>query len=414
MNFVFAVSGWYLGGFVTFCRNLSMGLRSRGHRVTLLILPDANVDCRVPEGIFDQRLVVLRGFSRVSSYAEKVARAIDLLKPEVLVLNDCPYAMAALPFIGRESFRVPVIHNVEPAEIELALTNQQWWDRVIAVSPCVAEAVVARGVSKRLSTCAYGVPLPREGQRARQPKKAIRLISVSRIVQRQKRMDRLPGVARLLAERRVDFHWSVLGSGDYLPQLRQSLDQCGLLKHFTFKGSVSPSGVAEALAEADVFVMHSDYEGLPQALLEAMAYGVVPVVSRLEGSTTCAVVQGVSGFLCRPSESEEFADAIVKLAHDSALRCTLGAAAAATVAREFSLDAFTERFMSIVGELRCQGVQRPSSLVFSPALLRHNPFGCLGFWRSLRHQTLGHVKRQALRRLAGLTTAEGGQEPRSG
>lgn len=390
---------WYLGGFVPYCRNLAAGLRNRGHEVSLLVLPDSRSNLRkVTKEPFDQCVRMPRGVSRLAYHVKRVVREIDRLKPDVLMLKDSPYAMAALPYIHRAIIRTPVISSLWPNEVELGLSNPEWWDRVVSVSEFVAKAVTSRGLGSRVSVCASGVPVPsasREQQRERR-RSPIHIISAGRIVVYHKRMDRLPAIGKILAERGVNYYWTVLGDGDYLPELRQELSRLGLQDRFNLKGSVPQSAVLDALEQADVLVMPSDSEGLPQALLEAMARGVVPVVSRITGSTTCAVQHGVSGFLCEPSQPAEFANAINELASNPSLRCGIGTKAAEIIARDFSLDAFTERFLAIIGEIRSRGIVRPHPLALSEVSGGRKSFRCLGFWRSLRHQTLGQMKRWVL------------------
>jgi glycosyltransferase involved in cell wall biosynthesis len=400
MRFVLTINGWYLGGFATFCRNLSTGLRRRGHEVVLLVLPNVELQCQIPGGAFDESVILPRGICRVGAHVQRVAESIDRLNPEILVLNDSPYAMAALPFISRSILRIPVIHSIAPDELELGLSYEQWWDGLVAVSAFVAEAAAAMRSHPRASVCPLGVPVPAFEPRVQRCNSGdpLAIISVGRVVIHQKRMDRVPAIARLLAERGIAFHWTVLGDGEYLPQLRREIGQLGLEDCFSFKGAVGQPEVAQALEASEVFVLCSDCEGMPQALLEAMAQGVVPVVSRIPGSTTCLVEEPACGYLCDPSEAGEFASAIAELALDQALCSNLGSKANARISQSFDLDAFTERFLNVVADLGAQTLKRPRPLPASQWMPTSPAFRCLGFWRSLRHQSLGQLKRWFINR----------------
>jgi glycosyltransferase involved in cell wall biosynthesis len=396
MRFVLAVSGWYLGGIVTFCANLSAGLRQKQHEVTLLCgsdgplpQPDALKD------LFDGCTFVPRGISSISTHVRKYVREIEQLKPDVLVINDSSYVMAALPFLNRAIIRTPILHSALPWEGELGLSNEQWWDRVIGVSPSTLMATRARGLRDRASVCPVGVPLPAANGKAawRLGTRAIRIISVGRIVVRDKRMDRLPTIAKALAERNVDFCWTVLGDGGYLPTLRRDLERLGVLRRFSLRGSAAPATVAEALRESDVLVMPSDSEGTPHALLEAMAHAVVPVVSRIDGSTTCIIEHNKSGYLCEPSDPAAFAAAIADLAAKPARLRELGRHAANAIAMEFSLEAFTNRFLAVIDEIRARAIERPDPLPITELSSGATAFRCLGFWRCVRTETLGRLKR---------------------
>jgi glycosyltransferase involved in cell wall biosynthesis len=86
------------------------------------------------------------------------------------------------------------------------------------------------------------------------------------------------------------------------------------------------------LREARVFVMSSRSEGLPMALLEAMAYGMA-VVATAVGGIPEVVEDGVDGVLVEAGDAEELAEAIADLATDSGLRKRLARAARARAER---------------------------------------------------------------------------------
>ena len=89
---------------------------------------------------------------------------------------------------------------------------------------------------------------------------------------------------------------------------------------------------------ADVFALPSSREGLPVALLEAMACGLPAVASRLPGATDAAIDDGRSGLLVPPGDVEALADAIGAVIGDRDRAAALGAAARQRVASDFGAD----------------------------------------------------------------------------
>jgi len=87
---------------------------------------------------------------------------------------------------------------------------------------------------------------------------------------------------------------------------------------------------------ASVFALPSAREGLPVALLEAMATGLPVVASRLAGATDVVVADGVDGLLVPPGDSAVLAGALRMLLTDAARASALGAAARAKVLREYN------------------------------------------------------------------------------
>ena len=93
---------------------------------------------------------------------------------------------------------------------------------------------------------------------------------------------------------------------------------------------------------ADIFVLPSLVEGLPGALLEAMAMGL-PVVSTNVNAIPEALKNGETGILIEPSDPHALAEAIKNLASDADLRRSLGSSAEA-----FVLENFEQRVTSDV------------------------------------------------------------------
>jgi glycosyltransferase involved in cell wall biosynthesis len=84
--------------------------------------------------------------------------------------------------------------------------------------------------------------------------------------------------------------------------------------------------VPRVLAMGDFFVMSSRFEGLPVALMEAMAAGL-PAVATTAGGIPSAVTHGEEGYLSAPGDPKGLADAMVRMARDSTSRARMAAAA---------------------------------------------------------------------------------------
>lgn len=103
--------------------------------------------------------------------------------------------------------------------------------------------------------------------------------------------------------------------------------------------------VPSYLRAADVFALPSRREGLPVALLEAMACGLPCIASRLKGSTEAVIESGVNGVLVPPGDVAALADAIAWLLADAAEGHRLGAAARATIAHRYSSANIADRWL---------------------------------------------------------------------
>jgi len=158
-----------------------------------------------------------------------------------------------------------------------------------------------------------------------------------------KGLDILVRACRILKERGRTFKCSVVGSGpqrDSLTQLVRSHDVGDVLE---ILGAQEEHEVARLMARATIFVLPSiiarngQMEGIPVALMEAMAAGLPVIASRLSGIPEL-VEHDVTGLLVEPGDHETLAEAVERLLNDADLRRRLGESGRQRVERKFRLD----------------------------------------------------------------------------
>jgi glycosyltransferase involved in cell wall biosynthesis len=157
----------------------------------------------------------------------------------------------------------------------------------------------------------------------------------------------------LVAMRQVDEHVSgtrllLVGDGDLQDDLEAKTLSLGLDKVVTFAGM--RSDVPKILKALDVFVLPSWWEGMPNAVLEAMAAGL-PVVATAVGGTPEVVVDGVTGLLVPPHDPDSLAQAIVRLLGDPDLRRRMGQAGQDRVGQQFSVEKMVEQTQTLYEQL---------------------------------------------------------------
>ena len=148
---------------------------------------------------------------------------------------------------------------------------------------------------------------------------------------------------------------AVGGDGD-LALLRTRAAQLGVEERLEVLGWLGAQDKADQLARASVFCLPSHAEGLPMAMLEAMAVGKAVVVSRAGGIPE-AVADGDNGLLVPPRDVQALAAALSRLLPDEVLRRRIGARARQTVAEKYSTSVVCDKLSGVYREL-CDGGAR--------------------------------------------------------
>jgi colanic acid/amylovoran biosynthesis glycosyltransferase len=135
----------------------------------------------------------------------------------------------------------------------------------------------------------------------RSPREKLRIVSVGRFVEKKGFRVQVRLYAEM-ARRGLDFEARIVGAGPLENEIRQLVDKLGLGPRVQLTGWLDETGVARQLEWADAFVFtgriaqSGDRDGLPNAVAEAMAYGV-PVVSTPVGALPEVIASGINGIL---------------------------------------------------------------------------------------------------------------------
>ena len=198
----------------------------------------------------------------------------------------------------------------------------------------------------------YGIQVPASLERGYSPPgKPLELLYAGRIVEYQKRVFDLLRLAELLAARKVDFRLHIVGDG---------LDKRALLRRYQrlaravrLQVSIEPpiqhSAMPNLLRSTDVAVQVSSFEGTSIFMLEAMAHGVVPVMTAVSG-TAALIQQGVTGYRVPFGDLPAMAEALAVLAANRNLLPQLGNEAHRRV-RDYSQEKYNDWFFQLLDEV---------------------------------------------------------------
>ncbi len=225
-------------------------------------------------------------------------------------------------------------------------------DEEVAIAHWYAAGYDRRMTSRLLRRCARVIvnsrTLPVDVPRIRNASSAVTIGTVGRLMaQKDQRtlIEALPAVLARCAQR--PFLCQIIGDGQLRAGLEMRVRQLGLQQHVIFLGQRADA--IELMRQLDIFVFPSAWEGVPTALLEAIALGVPIVATAAPG--TRDVIGAEHALLAPPGDAPALADAIVSaLANPE--RSRQRALAAQTLLSRYSIEAaaaaYAERYRALL------------------------------------------------------------------
>jgi len=220
---------------------------------------------------------------------------------------------------------------------------------LVCPSRSIHELVVRRNAGLPTTIIPYGFEVGRYAWESPRDK---RILVVTRLLKRK-------GVRYLLealANRRIDHEVHIVGDGPELPELRRLA--AGTPTRVVFHGWLDnrSEALTRLYESSSIFVLPSEVENFPVALMEAMAAGLAIVTT---GDTGCHEVVGEAARLVAPRSAEEIGRAVAELTASPARCRELGRAARLRIERELSWPVVAERYLEVYRHAKI-GSARPS------------------------------------------------------
>lgn len=367
MKICFLVSSLHAGGAERVATTLCNAWAARGDTVTLISTFSGTGECFYPleRGVEHVALARAAGTSGKgpASYVRRFLALRALLRqrePDV-VISFLPHvnvaAILANAFVQRP---LVICERNDPSsrspyafwEIASRLTFR--FAHVMTVqTDAVAHRI--RGHYPGLRTVrVLPNPLPEEiAQRERALPSAARkvLLSMGRL-DVQKRVDRTIDAFAALASAFPDWDLHIYGSGALHERLQEQVAAHGLAGRVLFKGQTAQPW--DVMAAADAFVMTSDHEGFPNALLEAMGLGLPCVVTDCPSGPRQITRSGRDALLVPLSDQQALVRALRRLMQDAGLRTSLGRQARQSVLGRYGLAHVIEMWDQVFAETTAQ------------------------------------------------------------
>lgn len=296
------------------------------------------------------------------SFVWQLYRLLRRQRPHILQTHSWGTLCEGL--IAGRMARVPIIIHLEHGTLQTKNYQrrvQRWaWpraDRLLAVCSQLGDRMANTVAVPRRSiqTIRNGVNVQRfQGQhrdeartRLGLPADALIVGTVGRLADVKDHATLLDAL-QLLTTDRIPVLGVIAGDGPLKSSLASSIVARGLQDRVRLLGY--RADVETVLAALDIFVLSSQSEGLPMAILEAMASGL-PVVSTRVGGVEEVLEEGRTGLLVEPRSPDALAKAIAHLAGDRQRRERMGSAGRERARREFSLEAMVADYERLYWEV---------------------------------------------------------------
>jgi glycosyltransferase involved in cell wall biosynthesis len=170
----------------------------------------------------------------------------------------------------------------------------------------------------------------------------------------EKGIDVLLQAWRLVHDQTPEARLVIVGSGPIQAQFEHITNALCIADTVEFAGL--QSDVPKQLHRGSIGVLPSRWEGMPNALLEAMACGLACVATSVSGSEDI-IQHGYNGLLVEPEDYEGMAQALLSLLQDPEYVQKYGQAARVTTEKHYSLEHITNKYIELYNRLTDQGQQ---------------------------------------------------------
>jgi len=249
--------------------------------------------------------------------------------------------------------------NPDKSRAQLALQRAAYScaNTIVANSRAAADRLVVERVpAERIAVVPNGLDFDRVV--TWHPRSTLRKVVVVANLRREKGHDVLIDASVDILRLVPDATFDIVGSGSELEPLLARARARGVTSAFRFLGH--RDDVPERLADADIFVLPSRSEALPNAVLEAMASGL-PIVTTAVGGMLELIDHGRTGLLAAAGDAASLAEQIARVMLDPAFAARLGRAARDDARSRYSFERMIAGFERVyLDALAKQGMVPPA------------------------------------------------------
>lgn len=292
-------------------------------------------------------------FKAICGYME-FFKVLCTNKPDLVHVHSSfgPSFWRKLPFIYLADLcKIPIINHIHGAEFELFYTNasdkkkrtikkvyekckllialsEEWKERLALIVPEERIVVIEN----------YCIIPELAGRKKKQ------ILFLGEIGERKGCFD-IPSIYAEILKREKTTPLLLGGDGE-IEKVKHLLEENGVKGGVSFLGWVKGEEKDRLLKESSIFLFPSYNEGMPVALLEAMAYGLAIVTTNV-GGIPQLIDHGMNGYICEPGDIQDMAEKVSELLQDDKKRAEFGSAARDKAVSHYSLEIHLQKLCDL-------------------------------------------------------------------
>ena len=249
---------------------------------------------------------------------KKILKIVKAKNINVLITNNVVAALYTHKYL--QKFNIPVIPILHSNDAftkgvisKFINISQDGIKNSVSVSERINSHIIDRSSNHKVIAC--GTPVL--NIYATIPKNCLKIIYAGRLEVEAKQIILLTKSFINISKKYNEFEFYIYGNGSKQKEVISLIEKNKPNKVF-YMGAVNPSEIINIISQHHVFTLMSDYEGMPIAVMEAMACGVVPVCLYEESGINELIDNGVNGFVVN-DRNEDYEKRLLQLANNPEL-----------------------------------------------------------------------------------------------